>query len=720
MDEKKYSRYAFFVFFVSFLIRLFIASFYGLSGDEAHYFQYASNLSLSYFDHPGLAGYFIFPFLKIFGNTSFAVRLPALICSSLCMWLIYVMGRTFYSVSSGFWALVIFCLIPLFSVLGGTMTVPDTILCVFWLLSIYTVWKIYSTGRSGLWYLLGILVGLSLLTKYSGVLLYFAILIFLLIEPQMRKYLRKKQVYLGFIISLFIFCPVLIWNYNNHWASFVFQFGHGLGEKSFFDLEKFTQNIFSQMAVISVFFWIMMVIVFLKILKKLFSKTEDVIIKLFFSFSFPVFALFGYASLSNEVLPHWPAPGYLTLILPLSIFVLEFLNSPVRLKRIFAKVSLFTGAVFTLIIPVHIVFRCIPLPQEVDPTGDLYGWDKASYVAQYLLAESEPDAFLLTHKFYLASLMSFYLPDKISRNHLFCLSKRIDQYDFWQNRKDLQKELEGKDAIFFTDEHFKDSPEKFYKFKNVEKPLTLEIFYKNKKVKTFYFYKCENFKTYQTDSIYFNSLPFSERNLWKDLISLDNRAFLIVNRIAGENRAIANFLFGIGYLGSTEINVLLISLVLFFLRRKDFLKLLGIFMLSLIIGAIVVHLLKETSFHPRPVAYFKDISINTIGPVLKSGSFPSGHSQTAFTSAIFLSWLFPVFTFIFFIFAFLIAFSRVFAGVHFFRDILVGASIGMFSFWLVLKFRGYLFFIKKNLTRIFVKIKMYTIKKLFNKNNLRD
>ncbi|MCM8764417.1 MAG: glycosyltransferase family 39 protein [Candidatus Omnitrophica bacterium] len=672
---------------------MFIASFYGLTGDEAHYYQYALHPSLSYFDHPPFVGYAILFFLKIFGNTPLAVRFPAIISSSVCIWLLFLIGRNFHSAYCGFWAVVIFCLIPLFSALGGIMTVPDTILSMFWLLSIITLWKIHTTGKPWLWYLLGFLVGFSLLTKYSGVLLYPAIFFFMISDRKMRQHFKKVQVYSGLFISLIIFSPVLIWNYNNHWVSFIFQFKHGLGEKPFFNSDIFFQNIAAQMAVISPFVWLMMIVVFFKAIRQLF-RSSDSFNKLFLSFSIPVFTVFGYASLSNEILPHWPAPGYLTLIPFCAVFLVNTFMGLNQFRKFLAVIILFTGAIFTFAIPVHIVFRCLPLPSEIDPTGDIYGWDKAACVAEYLRIESGSEAVLLTHKFYLASHMAFHLKPKVARDCLYCLSKRIDQYDFWQRDKNLREVLNGRTFVFFTDEHFKDSPEKLYSFKSVDKRVIVEVFYKKKKVKTFYFYVCRGFATYGTDPSYFNSSNFTERSLLRDFISADDRIFLSVNRFASQKKVLARILFTIGYLGSTEVALLIVTLILYFSRRDDFIKQFWMYIFIVLLGGMLVHLLKEIFYSLRPLSYFKNFTVYVTGPLLKSGSFPSGHAQTAFASAAFLSWIFRRMTLVFIFLAAAVAFSRVLSGVHFFRDIIAGALIGIISFWIVVFF--YRLFFKVN------------------------
>ncbi len=681
MDERKYSFYTCVLISITFLIRILIASFYGLSGDEAHYYQYAVHPSLSYFDHPPFVGYAILFFLKIFGNTSCAVRMPALISSTLCMLLLFKAGKNFHSSAAGFWAVVIFCLIPLFSVLGGIMTVPDTILSIFWLGSMLLLWEINRTGKSSLWYVLGIMVGLGLLTKYTGVLMYAAILLFLIINRNMRIYFKSKQMYLGIVISILIFSPVFVWNYNNYWVSFVFQFKHGLGEKNFFEPDIFFKNIAAQMSVISPILWLLLLTAFINITKKIMSSDSKN--RLFFSFVLPVFLVFGYASFFNEILPHWPSQAYLTLILPASFLVLEAFRRH-GIRKFFIISSLIVGGIFTLIIPVQVVFHWLPLSPDLDPTCDLYGWDKAAQVAEYLRSSHGKNTFLFTNKFYLAGQMAFHLPENTAKNHLYCLSSRIDQYDFWQRDRNLQKELDGKTGIFFTDQYFRASPEKMYRFETIEKILTLEIFYMKKKVQSFYFYECYNFKAGDTNPQIFNSLSFSERSFFRDLISLDNQIFLFLNKIASNNTLLARILFGFGYLGSTEINVLCVILVVYFARKEKFLGYTGIFIAALILGALFVHMLKEFIHSSRPLAYFKDSVVYWVGPALKSGSFPSGHAQTAFTAACFLSWIFPGLRVLFFSLSVIVGFSRIFCGVHFPRDVLCGAIIGIVCFYAVL------------------------------------
>ncbi len=125
----------------------------------------------------------------------------------------------------------------------------------------------------------------------------------------------------------------------------------------------------------------------------------------------------------------------------------------------------------------------------------------------------------------------------------------------------------------------------------------------------------------------------------------------------------------------------------FFLKNKDALY---ITIFSSVFLLIFVNLLKRTIYSQRPKLYFKDTFITYYDFHFVQGvdlhsihSFPSGHTATAFT-IFFLATLFisnrKIFIqILFFILAFLVAYSRLYLSQHFLIDVLAGSFIGIFS-----------------------------------------
>ncbi|MES2702540.1 MAG: phosphatase PAP2 family protein [Bacteroidota bacterium] len=116
------------------------------------------------------------------------------------------------------------------------------------------------------------------------------------------------------------------------------------------------------------------------------------------------------------------------------------------------------------------------------------------------------------------------------------------------------------------------------------------------------------------------------------------------------------------------------------------------------------HMFKQIFDAPRPMSYFHKaewIHILPGWPVLMSYSFPSGHTEGAFSFFCFLSLLLPPssqrFGLLFCLLALSVGYSRIYLAAHFFADIYFGSIIGtvvtMLVFALMTRLKGY--FIKE-------------------------
>jgi hypothetical protein len=85
--------------------------------------------------------------------------------------------------------------------------------------------KVLETGRGVWWLAVGIAVGASLLSKYTALFFGPAILIWLVAVPKLRRWLVSPWLYLGGAVALATFAPVILWNADHHWVSFIKQLG---------------------------------------------------------------------------------------------------------------------------------------------------------------------------------------------------------------------------------------------------------------------------------------------------------------------------------------------------------------------------------------------------------------------------------------------------------------------------------------------------------------
>lgn len=106
---------------------------------------------------------------------------------------------------------------------------------------------------------------------------------------------------------------------------------------------------------------------------------------------------------------------------------------------------------------------------------------------------------------------------------------------------------------------------------------------------------------------------------------------------------------------------------------------------SFAVSGIVVQLIKHWFKAPRPVVYFEK-ELNSIHFVkdialLHTNSFPSGHTVTAFSAAVVLSYLAvnKRLGFIYLLLAMSVAFSRMYLSQHFFEDVTAGSIVGTMS-----------------------------------------
>ena len=160
------------------------------------------------------------------------------------------MGKLWFNKKVGLWAALLFQLLPLFFVYGVLMT-PDVPLVFFWLLTLYLFSIALHEDQKWAWYFAGAALGLSMLSKYTGVFLVPSAFLFLILHRRYRQWLLRKEPYLALVIALIVFAPVILWNIEHGWTSFVFQVSNRLSEETSHPVRRVVEFLLLQLGATS-------------------------------------------------------------------------------------------------------------------------------------------------------------------------------------------------------------------------------------------------------------------------------------------------------------------------------------------------------------------------------------------------------------------------------------------------------------------------------------
>lgn len=466
-----------------------------LSPDEAHYWEWARRLDLSYYSKGPLIAWLIAATTWLIGDNLIGVRFLAPVFlgfSSIFVYLITIdlfpddEKKHLKACTAG----LLIQLTPLFSAYGILMTI-DSPFIFFWTLSLYLFWKaVNNEHRLFVWILLGISIGLGLLTKYTMAFFYICGFFFILFSKQERKCFGKKGPYIALVISLLVFSPVIIWNAGRDWVTLKHTAGQAhIAEGFRISFKYFFDFLGSQAGVISPVIFFM---VLYGAAKNRWSFKALNNLRFLFWFWFPLLSFFLLKSLQGKVQANWAMPAYITAFIASADY---FINKDIRTK---AQKALIYGSLTILLIFSVVTFypSLIHLPVKQDPTSRLQGWQelgpKADEIYDDMLSAGERGVFIFSDKYQVSGELAFYM-----RSHPITyninLGRRMNQYDMWEGFENLV----GFDAIFVRmgDEGFPD--ELAQAFARYNKELFTAYRRDGKVIREYSIFKCYNFRGFQ-------------------------------------------------------------------------------------------------------------------------------------------------------------------------------------------------------------------------------
>lgn len=217
------------------LLRLAYLGLPELIHEEAYYWNYSRHLALSYLDHPPMVAWLIRGFTAVLGHTVLGVRAGAFFSWLVGAWFLFGFTRRIYDAATAVCALLLFAVLPVYFMFGMIMS-PDAPLAACWAATLYYFYRALIDEKPAAWLGAGVFLGLGMLSKYTIVLLGFAVLAFMLTDRRARRWFRRPSPWVAAGIALLLFLPVIVWNFQHEWMSFAFQSSRRAGGAFEFNL----------------------------------------------------------------------------------------------------------------------------------------------------------------------------------------------------------------------------------------------------------------------------------------------------------------------------------------------------------------------------------------------------------------------------------------------------------------------------------------------------
>src|SRR6202045_3318941 len=206
-------------------LRLVGATWTPLTFDEAYFWMWSKHLAFGYYDHPPGVAVLIRLGTMIAGDTGLGVRLVSILLALPMSFALFRTAAILFGGQRVAATATILLNVTLMAAIGTLIVTPDSPLLVASSFVLFFLAKVLETGRGAWWLAVGAAVGVALLSKYTALLFGPAILIWLVSVPRLRRWLISPWPYLGGIVALAIFSPVIHWNADHEWVSFIKQIG---------------------------------------------------------------------------------------------------------------------------------------------------------------------------------------------------------------------------------------------------------------------------------------------------------------------------------------------------------------------------------------------------------------------------------------------------------------------------------------------------------------
>ena len=351
-------------------VRAFVAASAGLTDDEAYYRLWSLAPAMSYLDHPPMVAWMIAGGRWLAGDTPLGIRLPAVLGSLIGPFILWRTASNLMGDDLARYAVWIMLAMPLMAV-GGVIMTPDIPSVLFWGLAAWALSELHVSRNANWWLAIGLFAGLGLISKYTNLFLGASILLWLIWLPGNLRWFKTWQLWIGGAIAALTTTPVLLWNLEHDWASFIKQFGRaGRGQE--LTLNYLLELVGAFFGLASPFIAALALCGLALIVRSALKRRDPAHIMIA-ALVLPLTAYLLLHALHSRVQGNWPAPLYPVLAVAAAFAVKS--TESLWLRRLGA-VGIATGFLFSAVIYAHAVAPLSLMRNMKDPTSQMRGWQQ--------------------------------------------------------------------------------------------------------------------------------------------------------------------------------------------------------------------------------------------------------------------------------------------------------------------------------------------------------
>ena len=339
--------------------------------DTIEALAWGSNLDWGFDKHPPISAVAVEIFYQIFGNQDWAYYLLSQIFVIISFFVIYKFSEEFFNNTK----LALLSILLLEGIYFYNFTTPEFNVNVsqlpFWALCTYFTWKCYNNDKLIHYILLGLFIGLGILSKYLFIYLVIGIALFFTYQIRNKKKNKLKNYFIVGPIIFLILLPHIIWLIENNYTTISYGLQRSSGLGSFLD-HLINPIIFlvKQIGILTPVF--IMTFFLIKKLKFKIDFKNQKLIFLFFTTIVPILlVLFTSIIMGAKIRTMWMTPFYLFF----GVFIIHIFQKNILINNLKKFYSIF---LFFLIIS-PITYLGISLLNESKRT-DYYGEEIARLV----------------------------------------------------------------------------------------------------------------------------------------------------------------------------------------------------------------------------------------------------------------------------------------------------------------------------------------------------